>query len=175
MIYHPNTLNCLACGRPLHPGARFCGFCGSRVTPAPPPAAEDDPTAPTPGGAPPPVGTLGIEPVPSDAVDVPTGTLPIGSGWRLRIVGGANLGRLYSLKGDEVRIGRDSARCQIHLGEAMVSRLHAALETQGRGWRIRRLSSSSPLYVNGAAVDDQVLKPGDQIQVGSTVFVAEGL
>ena len=175
MIYHPNTLNCLVCGGRLHAGARFCGFCGSPIAPAPLGVAEDAPTAPAQGRAPEPVPTLGITPPPSDSVDVPTGTLPIGSGWRLRVVGGANVGRLYSLKGDEMRIGRDSAQCQIHLAEAMVSRHHAVLETAGRGWRIRRLSTSSPLYVNGDAVEDQVLKPGDQIQVGSTVFVAEGL
>jgi pSer/pThr/pTyr-binding forkhead associated (FHA) protein len=126
-------------------------------------------------GAPEPLGTLELEALVSEAPDVPTSTLAIGSGWRLRIVGGANQGRLYSLNGDEMKIGRDSARCQIHLGETLVSRQHALLVNEGSGWRIRRLSTSSPLYVNGEAVEERALKPGDLIQVGSTIFVAEGL
>jgi protease PrsW len=151
------------------------------VVQAPPPAAasepaggEQEPTQPTPADAPQPVANVDAEllqPLP----DVPTGTLLIGGGWRLRIVGGANAGRLYSLKGEEMRIGRDSARCQVHLGEAMVSRQHALLAAEGKAWRIRRLSTSSPLFVNSESVEEQLLKPGDLVQVGSTVFVVEGL
>jgi RsiW-degrading membrane proteinase PrsW (M82 family) len=142
--------------------------------PAPASAPESEPTAQPPGDAAEPLGTLELGALVTEHPDIPTGTLAIGSGWRLRIIGGANVGRLYSLKGDEMRIGRDSARCQVHLGEAMVSRQHALLLAEGKGWRIRRLSTSTPLYVNSEAVEDQVLKPGDVIQVGSTIFVAEG-
>lgn len=141
----------------------------------PPMAPELEPTAQPAGDAAEPLDTLELQALVSEHQDVPTGTITVGSGWRLRIVGGANVGRLYRLKGEQMLIGRDSARCQVHLGEAMVSRQHALLLGEGKGWHIRRLSTSSPLYVNGDSVEDQVLKPGDLIQVGSTVFVAEGL
>jgi RsiW-degrading membrane proteinase PrsW (M82 family) len=138
------------------------------------PVPEPAPTAQPPAGAPHALDTLALQDLAGVQPDVPTGTLALGSGWRLRIVGGANVGRLYSLKGEQMLIGRDSARCQIHLGEAMVSRQHAVLLGEGKGWRIRRLSTSSPLHVNGEPVEEQALKPGDLIQVGSTILVAEG-
>jgi Inner membrane component of T3SS, cytoplasmic domain/PrsW family intramembrane metalloprotease len=144
-------------------------------SPPEPAARESDPTAPTTAAVPEPVDTLELEAIDDPLPDIPTGTLIVGSGWRLRIVGGANQGRLYSLKGQEMLIGRDSARCQIHLGEAMVSRQHAVLLGEGKGWRIRRLSTSSPLFVNGDSIEELLLKPGDLVQVGSTIFVAEGL
>jgi hypothetical protein len=179
-------LICLTCSRPLHAGARFCGHCGSPIpgaspgappprAPSPVPVSESDPTSPTPADAPEPIGTLQLQAFATETPDIPTGTLDLGSGWRFRIVAGANQGRLYSLKGAEMLIGRDSARCQIQLGESMVSRQHAVLLAEGKGWRIRRLSTSSPLYVNGESIEDVVLKPGDLVQVGSTIFVAEGL
>jgi RsiW-degrading membrane proteinase PrsW (M82 family) len=140
------------------------------------PDSEKEPTAGAAGRpAEPIVETLELEDLLAEHVEIPTGTLAIGSGWRLRIVGGPNLGRLYRLKGNEMLIGRDSARCQVHLGESMVSRQHAVLLAEGKGWRVKRLSTNSPLYVNGEAIEDQLLKPGDQIQIGSTLFVAEGL
>jgi hypothetical protein len=140
------------------------------------PDSEKEPTAGAPGRHPGPiVETLELEDLLAEHVEIPTGTLAVGSGWRLRIVGGPNPGRLYSLKGNEMLIGRDSARCQVHLGESMVSRQHAVLLAEGKAWRVKRLSTNAPLYVNGEAIDEQLLKPGDQIQIGSTLFVAEGL
>jgi len=146
-----------------------------RVPEEPPLAPDSDPTAMPPADAAERLGTPALQDLVAETPDIPTGTIAIGSGWRLRTVGGANVGRLYSLKGEQMLIGRDSARCQVHLGEAMVSRQHALLVGEGKGWRIRRLSTSSPLYVNGDSIEEQVLKPGDLIQVGSTIFVAEGL
>jgi hypothetical protein len=40
-------------------------------------------------------------------------------------------------------------------------------------WRLQRLSHSGHVYVNGHAVDEAFLAPGDQIQVGTSVLVLE--
>jgi RsiW-degrading membrane proteinase PrsW (M82 family) len=94
--------------------------------------------------------------------------------WHLRGVGGPSAGKSFVLDG-EVRIGRDPVQCLVHLEENVVSRQHAVLnrDAVGNGWQVRRLSSTGPLYVNGQAVDDALLKPGDQVQVGSSVFLVE--
>lgn len=114
-----------------------------------------------------PEATTGAEPAPA------TGGATA-STWRLRGVAGPPAGRAYALDG-EVRLGRDASRCAIHVDEVTVSREHAVLVPDvGRAtWLIRRLSRLQPLYVNGQQVEEAALSPGDQIQVGSWVFIIE--
>lgn len=94
--------------------------------------------------------------------------------WRLRGVSGPPSGRTFDLNG-EVRVGRDGTRCVLHVDEPTVSREHAVLtpDTERRAWRIRRVSTKAPLYLNGQEVQEARLTPGDQIQVGSWVLVLE--
>jgi pSer/pThr/pTyr-binding forkhead associated (FHA) protein len=83
-------------------------------------------------------------------------------------------GRTFELDG-EARLGRDAARCHVHLEEATVSREHAALRPDPARacWAVHRLSRTGHLLVNGRAVDQAALEPGDQIQVGSSILVLE--
>ncbi len=90
----------------------------------------------------------------------------------LRGVQGPASGRSYEL-GDGLLIGRDAAHCPVHLNETMVSRQHAVVSRAGGATRIRRLSATGPLYVNGQAVDETALAAGDQIQIGTSVFLVE--
>jgi RsiW-degrading membrane proteinase PrsW (M82 family) len=94
--------------------------------------------------------------------------------WRLRGVAGPAFGRTFDLMG-ETRLGRDPARCAVLMEEKTVSREHAALVPDpGRlAWRLQRLSHNAHVYVNGRAVDEAFLAPGDQIQVGTSVLVLE--
>lgn len=88
--------------------------------------------------------------------------------------GSSSQGRTYPLAG-ETRIGRDATVCTVHLADSNVSRQHALVtkDAGGRGWRIRRLSATNPLHVNGAVVEEVLLTAGDQIQIASTTFVIE--
>lgn len=97
---------------------------------------------------------------------------PVAPTWQLRGVAGLAQGLTYVLTG-ETRIGRDATLCAVYLADANVSRQHAVLtaDAGGGGWRIRRLSATNPLHVNGAAVEEVLLKAGDQIQIASTTFV----
>ncbi len=117
--------------------------------------------APEPAPAPP-------EPAPV----VPTPAAP--ASWRLRGVAGPASGRTFDLTG-EVRMGRDPARCAVLMDEKTVSREHAALVPDpGRAaWRLQRLSHQGHVYVNGRAVEEAFLAPGDHIQVGTSVLVLE--
>ena len=94
--------------------------------------------------------------------------------WRLRGVAGPPAGRTFDLAG-EIRVGRDGARCALHVDEPTVSREHAVLmpDDGRRAWMIRRVSTKAPLYLNGHEVQEARLTPGDQIQVGSWVLVLE--
>lgn len=94
--------------------------------------------------------------------------------WRLRGLSGPAAGRSFDLEG-EARLGRDAVRCHIHLDEPTVSREHAALrpDPERACWAVHRLSRTGFLLVNGQAVDQAALQPGDQIQVGSSVLVLE--
>jgi RsiW-degrading membrane proteinase PrsW (M82 family) len=95
-------------------------------------------------------------------------------GWRLRGVAGPALGRTFDLLG-ETRLGRDPARCAVLVDEKSVSREHASLvpDVERSAWRLQRLSQSGHVFVNGRAVTDAFLAPGDQIQVGTSVLVFE--
>jgi RsiW-degrading membrane proteinase PrsW (M82 family) len=96
------------------------------------------------------------------------------SAWRLRGVAGPAFGLTFELQG-ETRLGRDPSRCAVLVDEKTVSREHAALVPDaGRSrWRLRRLTQRGPVYVNGRAVEEALLAPGDQIQVGTSVLVLE--
>lgn len=96
------------------------------------------------------------------------------SAWRLRGVAGPPAGRTFDLAG-ETRVGRDGARCALHVDEPTVSREHAVLmpDDERRAWKIRRVSTKAPLFLNGQEVQEARLTPGDQIQVGTWVLVLE--
>jgi len=96
------------------------------------------------------------------------------AGWRLRGVAGPALGHTFDLLG-ETRLGRDPSRCAVLVDEKTVSREHATLvpDVEHSAWRLQRLSHSGHVFVNGRAVSDAFLAPGDQIQVGTSVLVLE--
>jgi len=92
----------------------------------------------------------------------------------LAVVDGPHAGQEFPLDVLPARLGRGGeagVRLDRDLG---VSRQHAELYQQEGVLRIRDLGSSHGLSVNGVAVHDQALAPGDKIQVGlSTLVVKE--
>ncbi len=70
----------------------------------------------------------------------------------------------FSLKSSTTKIGRSEA-CDIVLGDPAVSREHAALYwIEGQFWL--KKTGRAPLLVNGREVESQVLRGGDQVQIG---------
>lgn len=67
-------------------------------------------------------------------------------------------------------IGRSQTNDLI-LQDSTVSRQHALLSFQSNGWVLQDQNSTTGSYVNGKRVMQQYLKNGDQITIGSTVFV----
>jgi RsiW-degrading membrane proteinase PrsW (M82 family) len=123
------------------------------------------PSAPTEGENPAPVPRP-----PEPGPPLPGGLLA----WQLRGIAGPAVGQTFALEGTEVCVGRDPDHCGVVLTESAVSRQHAALDLEpGGAWRVRRLSASVPLFLNGAAVTEGALRAGDQLQVGTSVLVLE--
>ncbi len=75
-----------------------------------------------------------------------------------------------ALHGDEVVVGR-LGECQICLGDANVSRRHAAFIRLEQGWAISDLGSTNGTTVNGGRVERARLRDGDMIEIGLTRLV----
>jgi hypothetical protein len=89
----------------------------------------------------------------------------------LRGVAGAHYGRSITLTEPRV-IGR-GANCDIRIDELGIADRHLQLELQGDRVVLRSLSANSGAVVNGVAVRDAVLAPGDQLVLDSHRFVLE--
>jgi pSer/pThr/pTyr-binding forkhead associated (FHA) protein len=77
-------------------------------------------------------------------------------------------GRRYPLAGIIKEIGRTSD-CDIILAEdEKVSRVHARLDWDGEGWVLVDLDSTNGTLVNGEAIKEHRLQPGDVIEIGDT-------
>jgi hypothetical protein len=130
------------------------------------------PLSPTPQGPVPVVSAASAEETPPGGMATVQLTAPSGR-LLLRGIAGPADGMSVPLEG-EFKIGRDATQCLVHLDEPIVSRVHALVERSAGGLSVKRLSQSVPLYVNGQSVEQARLAPGDQLQVGSSVFVVEG-
>src|SRR5215471_1759099 len=67
-------------------------------------------------------------------------------------------------------IGRGSD-CAIQIDRDSVSRRHAKIVKNGKGgWKVQDLGSTNGTYVGGEPVKEQVLRDGDLLKIGSTIF-----
>jgi hypothetical protein len=91
---------------------------------------------------------------------------------KLTILNGARAGEKLGLGGSGIRIGRESAICEIVLENPKVSRLHAeVVSIDGKVMLIDR-NSSNGTYVNDEKIDRRYLKDGDIIHFGGRNAVA---
>jgi hypothetical protein len=81
-------------------------------------------------------------------------------------------GRRNVLSGSRVVLGR-SREADIVLQDPNVSRRHAELRRDEGGWQVVDLGSTNGIKVNGRRVDNQPLRPGDQITIGVTDLTFE--
>jgi Protein of unknown function (DUF3662)/FHA domain len=72
-----------------------------------------------------------------------------------------------------VTIGR-SRKCDVVLSDPNVSREHAELRPRGGGWVLSDLGSTNGVMLNGRRIDrPEVVKPGDEIELGACSIVFE--
>jgi Nif-specific regulatory protein len=93
---------------------------------------------------------------------------------RLEAVSGPLEGRTFPLTEDEVSIGREPSN-QISLLDSLVSRRHCVIRRDGQGFLIQDLDSRNSTFVNSLPVKERLLADGDQIRVGKSILVFQGL
>jgi S1-C subfamily serine protease len=117
-------------------------------------------------------------PVPLEAAGTVETVMPNEGGLAARMLGrftilnGTRAGQRLGLGGSGIRIGRESAICEIVLENPKVSRLHAeVVSIDGKVMLIDR-NSSNGTYVNDQKIDKRFLKDGDIIYFGGRNAVA---
>ncbi|MHB8986014.1 MAG: FhaA domain-containing protein [Eubacteriales bacterium] len=89
----------------------------------------------------------------------------------LEVSAGPERGKIFVLKKLPAVIGR-SPGCDIVLNDSAISRRHARMDRQGGTYYVDDLDSTNGTSVNGAKIAGSVrLSPGDEITVGTTVFL----
>lgn len=89
----------------------------------------------------------------------------------LRGASGPFYGRSYTLSEPRI-IGRGSS-ADVRLDAPAIAERHAALELHGERIILRALTPGAVTVVNGIALNDAVLAPGDQLLIDSSRFIIE--
>ena len=91
----------------------------------------------------------------------------------LRYINKLGIPKDIELTGEPLSIGR-SREADIPLLDDKVSRVHCGICLSDGEFYLKDLKARNGTFVNGQRVEDTIkLKPGDRIQVGSTIFVME--
>jgi pSer/pThr/pTyr-binding forkhead associated (FHA) protein len=157
---------CTNCGHDNPEGANFCAQCGAPLTaapPQPPAAASRVPTGDTTRTIPAVVDEPtpdGLNPVDEAAVHA----LPQGSAL-LIVRRGPNAGSRFLLDHDETTAGRH-VDSDIFLDDISVSRRHVQFLRAADGVHVKDLGSLNGTYVNRELVDEALLEPEDEVQIG---------
>lgn len=88
----------------------------------------------------------------------------------LQIIEGEGEGTVFSLDQKTTVIGRGED-CDIVINHPMVSRHHAKIVRVGPSFYIHDLQSTNGTMVNGENIDQHVLQPEDEIQIGVTLLL----
>ena len=94
---------------------------------------------------------------------------PSGKEACLVVIYGLELGKKYNLNSASLVIGR-SSKCDIQIDQESISRNHSKIVNTGKSILIRDLGSTNGTYVNDEPVDEYVLRDGDLIKIGRTIF-----
>jgi hypothetical protein len=88
----------------------------------------------------------------------------------LQIVGGEGEGTVFSLEQKTTVIGRGED-CDIVINHPLVSRHHAKIVRVGPSYYVHDLQSTNGTMVNSQRIDQHVLQPEDELQVGVTLML----
>jgi two-component system cell cycle response regulator len=82
---------------------------------------------------------------------------------------GSDMGKRFELELDETVIGR-GADTDLQVDRDSVSRRHAKLVRTEAGFVVNDLGSTNGTYVNDQPVQEQILRDGDKVKIGNTIF-----
>jgi pSer/pThr/pTyr-binding forkhead associated (FHA) protein len=92
---------------------------------------------------------------------------------RLRVTAGNAIGSEIQVE-DELLIGRQASEEGTLGHDAEISRRHARIARSGAAFTVEDLGSTNGTFVNGRRISGQeILSPGDRIQVGATTLVVQ--
>src|SRR5207244_11978122 len=91
----------------------------------------------------------------------------------LFVIQGADQGKRFEFTSGPVTLGRDNSNA-IQLHDNEVSRRHAELRPEAKGYQIVDLGSANGTFVNDHQVDRTALRSGDRVQLGQTVLGFQG-
>jgi hypothetical protein len=87
---------------------------------------------------------------------------------QLEVIAGADRGRVFPLSPDAPLVIGRGRQSVTRLTDLHVSRIHCQVEFRGADILIKDLNSVGGTLVNDRAVTEQILRPGDVIQLGET-------
>ena len=87
----------------------------------------------------------------------------------LVVIYGMDLGKKFNLNQSALTIGR-SSKSDVQVDQESVSRSHAKIINTGKTIILRDLGSTNGTYVNDELIDEYVLRDGDFIKIGRTIF-----
>jgi two-component system cell cycle response regulator len=94
---------------------------------------------------------------------------PVGKEACVVVIYGMDLGKKYNVDQPAMIIGR-SSKSEIQVDQESVSRNHAKIINTGKSIILRDLGSTNGTYVNDELIDEYVLRDGDFIKIGRTIF-----
>jgi two-component system cell cycle response regulator len=94
---------------------------------------------------------------------------PLGKEACLVVIYGDELGKKYNLNTPSVVVGR-SSKCDIQIDQESISRNHSKIVNTGKSILVRDLGSTNGTYVNDELVEEYILRDGDLIKIGRTIF-----
>ncbi|CAN5266389.1 hypothetical protein BH24ACT16_BH24ACT16_00690 [soil metagenome] len=139
--------SCPECGTEVGAGTKFCGECGTRLNPT--------------------QSTVSYAPAffEEDAEESSDSAALI----ELDQVEGTAGRRMHDVGHNSISVGR-SHPSDIVLDDVTVSREHARISLEDRGFKIVDSGSLNGTYVNRVRVDSVYLRNGDEIQIGKYRF-----
>ncbi len=117
-------------------------------------------------------GTIPMPPVPPAGPPAQPRS-PAPQHFRAVVLQGPDQGQPCPLEHFPALIGRSQAASILLAKDLLISRRHAEIYLQAGGLRVRDLGSRYGTRLNGQAVQDAPLSPGDRIQVGASVLVIQ--
>jgi pSer/pThr/pTyr-binding forkhead associated (FHA) protein len=128
---------------------------------------DREPTTVMPAWQPPPVATAPPAPAVPEAMAMPARPAAAGAGLQaeLTIESGPDAGHTHRAGEKAVRMGR-SPDNDVIFRDPATSGHHARLERRGDVFWVVDLGSTNGTFVNGEAVQEKQLNPGDRLTVG---------
>jgi two-component system, NtrC family, response regulator HydG len=88
----------------------------------------------------------------------------------LAAISGPMIGEVVVITEEEWSIGREESN-DLHLSNKSVSRHHCLIKKDGEAYKIEDLDSFNGTFVENVPIKEHVLKHGDMIEIGDSVFV----